>query len=337
MKLFTALVLSLLTLFTCTGCSRDNFNRKIMLVTQSQSFNDNGFNYGLWFGVEHYRLQTEVECLANPDQKPLTQMVQQAVQQKPGLLFISSDENENQNLEPIVKQHPEIMFVLLDKKGAFTQPNFWPVHVQSNEGAFEAGYLAALMSKTKQLGFIGGVSSGTIDRFKYGYLAGAAYAGKERQRKVKVQVRMAETYMDQAVGEQLARSLYVGGCDIIFTAAGETGLGAIAEAARQHKYIIGVDVDQQGLAPENILCSALSSYEVLIRDITNTYLKREKLHFLVSTGLAVGATGLAMNERLVPYSVSQEIRRVEELVKSGLQVPDSEESYQLFLTNLAQN
>lgn len=336
-KLLTVLVLTLLTLFSGSGCSRDNFNRKIMLVTQSPAFNDNGYNYGLWSGVAHYRLQTEVEFLANPDHKTLTEVIQQAVKKKPGLLFISSDENDNQGLEPIVQQYPEIMFVLLDKRGNFTRSNFWPVHVQSNEGAFEAGYLAALMSKSHKLGFIGGVTSETIDRFKYGYLAGAAYAGKERQSKVEVEVRMAESYVDQALGEQLAKSLYADGCDIIFTAAGETGLGAIAEATRQNKYIIGVDVDQQNLAPDNILCSALSSYEVLIRDIINTYLKREKLHFLVSTGLAVGATGLAVNERLVPYNVSQAVRRVEELIKAGLQVPDSEKSYQLFLTNLTQD
>jgi len=334
MKILTALFLSLLTVLTCVGCGNENFNHKIILVTQSVDFKDNGFNYGLWTSVQHYALETEVETLANPKNLPFLDIVRMAVNKKPGLLFISSDDNINQELEVLVKQHPEISFVMLDKNSPFIQPNYKTFYIQTNEGAFLAGYVAATMSKTHKVGFIGGVESATIDRFKYGYLAGVAYAGREHGLKIETDTRMANSYVDPDKGEELSRAMFANGCDIIFTAAGETGMGAITEAVQENKYIIGVDVDQQELAPKNIICSTLSSYDVIISSVIDTYLKREKINNMVSTGLAIGATGLAFNDKLVPYNVNQAVRRLESKIKGGFAVPYSEQSYNEFLNNL---
>ncbi|MCH4158430.1 MAG: BMP family ABC transporter substrate-binding protein [Acidaminococcaceae bacterium] len=333
MKMLKSLLLVLVTLLLCTGCG-DSFNRTVMLVTQSPAFNDNGYNYGLWSGVQHFALQTKVLTLANPDKKPLLDVVTAAVKQKPGLLFVSADADSNPELEPLVKQHPEIMFVMLDKSAAFDLPNYLPVWIKSNEGAFLAGYLAGRMTTTDKVGFIGGIEATSIDRFKYGFMGGVAYAGRETGRNISVINRTAGTFDDQEKGAELAADMYNSGCDIIFTAAGETGLGAFQEAAQKNKYVIGVDRDQQELAPEHVLCSVLSDYTVLIRAIGDMYLKGERVRPLDNTGLKIGATGLALNQRLVPYNVVREVNKMKAAVNAGLQVPNSEHSYKLFVAAL---
>ena len=344
MKILKSLLLILVTLFLCTGCSGDNFNSTIMLVTQNTDFNDNGYSHALWADLQHFALQTRVLTLANPDDKPLLDVVTTAVQQKPGLLFISSDADSNPELEPLVKQHPEITFVMLDKQEAFIQPNYMAVWVKSNEGAFLAGYLAGRMTTTGKVGFVGGIESASIDRFKYGYLAGVAYAGQERGQKITVDARMAGTYVSQGKGAWMGGAMYDAGCDIIFCAAGETGLGVFQEAAQKNKYVIGVDVDQQDLSPEHVLASALSDYSVVIRQVTDMYLNRERMRPPADTGLHSRATGLALNERLVPYNVTRSINRIKELVEASrtletahgrsIRVPDNEASYQEFLKQL---
>lgn len=135
MKKFILLLACLLALLGCAGCG-PSYNRTIMLVTQSPTFNDNGYNYGLWRSIEHYNLQTKVVTVANPDKKPLLDIMTKAVKEKPGLLFISSDENTNPELEPLVDAHPEITFVMLDKTPSFTKKNYTTVWVQSNEELF---------------------------------------------------------------------------------------------------------------------------------------------------------------------------------------------------------
>jgi len=333
MKKFILLLAALLVLAACGGCGKD-YNRKLMLVTQSPTFNDNGYNYGLWQSLEHYGLQTKVVTMANPDRKPLLDVMTKAVKEKPGLLFISSDENTNPELEPLVAKYPEITFVMLDKKPSFTGKNYTTVWVKSNEGAFLAGYLAALMTQSGKVGFIGGTEADTIARFKYGYLAGVAYANQQQLLSVETQTLTAGTFTDQAVGEKLARQMYKDGCDIIFAAAGKTGLGSIAAAVQENKYVIGVDVDQQELAPENMLCSVLSDYNVIIKNIVSRYLKQEKSLEVKNTGLVSGAAGVVLNHRLVPYNQAQRIRQLREVIKNGFEVPDSKDSYEQFIAGL---
>ena len=106
----------------------------------------------------------------------------------------------------------------------------------------------------------------------------------------------------------------------------------------------GVDVDQQDLSPEHVLASALSDYSVVIRQVTDMYLNRERMRPPADTGLHSRATGLALNERLVPYNVTRSINRIKELVEAGrtletahgrsIRVPDNEASYQEFLKQL---
>lgn len=335
MKFVKALVLIMLALFLCVGCGKDNFNKKIMLVVEAPTFNDNGFNRGLWNGIMHLNLKTKVATLDNPKGKSFLDVTKDAIKEKPGLLFLSSNEDANSELEHLVQEHPEIMFVMLDKESSFAQPNYMSVYVQSNEGAFLAGYVAAQMSKTHKVGFIGGANVRSIDRFKYGYLAGVDYGAHEKGIQIEKDVRMAGTFFDQSKGERLAKAMYDDGCDVIFAAAGQATLGVIAEASAANKFVIGVDVDQQDLAPKQVLCSALSDYSVIIRAVADLYLQQERVRPLDSTGIAIGASGLAINNRIVPYNVVSSEHKLEENIKDGLlKVPSSQDDYFAFKKQL---
>ena len=126
-------------------------------------------------------------------------------------------------------------------------PNVASLTFKDNEAAFLAGVAAAKTTKTKQVGFIGGVEGFVIDRFEAGFVEGV----KAVDPSIKVEVQYAGSFADAAKGKQLAAAMYSGGADVIFHASGGTGNGVFSEAKdivtndpKREVYVIGVDLDQ---------------------------------------------------------------------------------------------
>jgi basic membrane protein A len=129
------------------------------------------------------------------------------------------------------KQNPKQKYAIIDYSyGAKTPPNVLGVMFKAEEGAFLAGYIAAKMSKTGTLGFIGGMSVPIIHSFQYGYLAGAKFANK----KINILEQYAESFTDAAKGKAIANQMFAKKVDVIFHAAGGVGDGVI-EAAKEKK------------------------------------------------------------------------------------------------------
>jgi basic membrane protein A len=160
---------------------------------------------------------------------------------------------------------------------------------REQDGSFLAGALAAMVSKTHHIGFLGGQDIPLIEKFLAGYIAGA----REIDPSIRVDVKYAGSFDDVAAGKELANLLFNDGADIVFTAAGKVGLGAIdAVRSRPDDFIIGVDSDQDGLAPGRVLTSMVKKVDVAVFDVARSLQQHHPMSGHVVFGLKDGAIGL---------------------------------------------
>lgn len=193
----------------------------------------------------------------------------------------------NNDLTEVAKNYPNTHFAIIDAVNA--EPNVTSVLFREQDGSFLAGALAAMVTKTKTIGFLGGIDSPLLRKFEAGFTAGA----HEVDPNVKVLVKYVGSFVDVSSGKELASVLYGGGADIVFVAAGKAGLGAIDEArSRSNVYAIGVDSDQDGLAPGKILTSMVKHVDVAVFKIAQAIAAHKVPARITEFGLKDDGVGL---------------------------------------------
>jgi len=196
-------------------------------------------------------------------------------------------------------------------------PNLKTLFFKPQEGSFFSGIVAALMTKTGKVGFIGGGINPGIMTFLAGYEAGIKYINP----KIELVVSWANTFEDPLKGKELANSLYGRGVDVIFQVANQTGLGVISAAKDQGKYAIGVDVDQSGLAPGNVIASCLLDHGYATYDSIKQAYEGKFTPDQVYYGLKEGMEVVAIPD-FVPQDVKDKVNEIKQKVIAGeIQIP----------------
>lgn len=154
-------------------------------------------------------------------------------------------------LETVAPKHPDVNFGLIDDESKV--PNVRSLVFSEEQGSYLVGYLAAMVSKTGKIGFVGGKATPLITKFETGFAAGIFAAGKGEL----LPPKYTESWDDTGLGKEAAITLYNQGADIVYHAAGRCGKGVIAAAQEQKKFAIGVDSDQDGQAPGYVLTSMI--------------------------------------------------------------------------------
>ena len=165
-------------------------------------------------------------------------------------------------LNVVAPDFPDTKFAIVDM--VVDQPNVKSVVFNEHEGSYLVGMMAALASKTGTVGFIGGMDIPLIRRFACGYEQGAKFANKD----VAVTENMTGTtpaaWNDPVKGTELAKAQKGQGADVIFAAAGGTGIGVLQAAADEGILSIGVDSNQNHLHPGKVLTSMLKRVDVAV-------------------------------------------------------------------------
>jgi basic membrane protein A len=233
---------------------------KLAMVTDIGGLGDKSFNDSAYAGLQlaKTRLGADIQVLQSKS----------AADYQPNLTVLADeDEDEifavgflmSKDLTEVARTYPRRHFAIVDATSS--EPNVASMTFREQDGSFLAGALAAMVTKTKTIGFLGGVDIPLLRKFEAGYAAGA----REVNPNVKVLVKYVGSFEDVASGKELAAVMYDGGADIIYVAAGKSGLGAIDETrARPNVYAIGVDSDQDGLAPGKILTSMVKHVDIAV-------------------------------------------------------------------------
>ncbi|MFP8965448.1 BMP family lipoprotein [Pokkaliibacter sp. CJK22405] len=168
--------------------------------------------------------------------------------------------NQANALAKVADEFPETHFAIIDM--VVDKPNVESIVFKEHEGSFLVGALAAMKSQTGKVGFIGGMDIGLIRKFECGYEQGAKYINPKVEVFANMTGSTPAAWNNPGKGGELAKSQFDRGADVVFAAAGGTGVGVYQAAADEGKYAIGVDSNQNYLHPGTMLTSMVKSVDV---------------------------------------------------------------------------
>ena len=251
---------------------------------------DKSFNQAGYEGAERWKKASgkpyvEFE-ISNPAQREqaLRRMAERGASPIVGIGF-----SQGSAMEKVAKDFPKTQFALID--AVVTLPNVQSITFKEQEGSFLVGMMAALASKTGKVGFVGGMDIPLIRRFQCGYEQGAKYANPKVETVANMTGTTPTAWNDPARGAELAKSQFAGGVDVVFAAAGGTGIGVYQAAKDAKKLAIGVDSNQNHVQPGTMLTSMVKRVDVAV----------EKAF----AGVTPGVASLGLKEGGVDYAMDE--------------------------------
>lgn len=195
------------------------------------------------------------------------------------------------DLETVAAEHPGQQFALVD--AVSTLPNVISVTFEETEGSALAGAVAGLETESNKIGFIGGVDNELIKKFETGFELGAKSVNED----VEMIVDYANDFASPEIGRKLAEKQIEAGADVLYAAAGLTGVGVLETAERNGIKAIGVDSDQSMIAPDAVITSMLKQVDLAIVKIADS-LQEQAINDHIELGIDEGGIGLAALRRV---------------------------------------
>ncbi|HWI63735.1 MAG TPA: BMP family ABC transporter substrate-binding protein [Symbiobacteriaceae bacterium] len=236
---------------------------RVGMATDVGGLNDESFNAAAYEGLKkaEKELGAEIKAIESkrnedyePNFKSLMDLKYNLVW---GIGFMMQDA-----VTKVAKENPNQKYAIID--AVVNSPNVASVTFKEEEGSFLMGMIAAKVTKSKKVGFVGGMESDVIAHFDAGFQAGV----KAVDPTVEVKRVYAGSFIDPAKGKDVTLAMLKDGVDVVFHAAGATGNGVIEAAAAQKKWAIGVDKDQSKLAPEYVISSMMKRVDVAVFDVS---------------------------------------------------------------------
>ncbi len=278
---------------------------------------DKSFNEGVWNGIKKFSDETGVEVMefevTNETQREqaIRRMVERGATVVLGVGFAQADA-----IDKVAAENPDRQFAIIDVNW-LDRPNLRQYAFKEHEGSYLVGVAAALTSGTGKVGFVGGMDIPLIRKFACGYVQGA----KEAKAGTEVLQNMTGTtptaWNDPAKGAELTQSQIDRGADVIYHAAGGTGLGVIRAAADAGKLAIGVDSNQNGLAPGHVLTSMLKRVDVAAYQTMKDAMDGTFTSGVVTLGLAEEGVDWAQDEHNAAL-VSADVKAAVEKAKADI-------------------
>ncbi len=210
----------------------------------------------------------------------------------------------------VAADFPNVNFALID---AEAKPNnVASLIYKAHEGTFLAGVIAALKTKSKKVGFVGGMKIPLVEAFEIGFNAGI----KKTNPEIKLQANYVgvtpQAFDDPAKGKELALAQYKNGVDIILVAAGASGLGVIEAAMETKKYVIWVDSNGNGLIPGQVLTSIIKGVELSVYQMIENVVNNSFTGGVKNYGLKEGGVEYIVDEENKNLLSEEIIEKVEE-------------------------
>ncbi|PXF31796.1 membrane protein [Pokkaliibacter plantistimulans] len=222
---------------------------------------DKSFNEAVSKGVKRYADETgaEVKEFEPANDSQIEQGLRRMAKRGSNPV-IAVGFNQAHALEKVATEFPDTHFAIIDM--VVDKPNVESIVFKEHEGSFLVGALAAMASKTGKVGFVGGMDIGLIRKFECGYEQGAKFVNPGIEVFQNMTGSTPAAWNNPGKGGELAKSQFDRGADVVFAAAGGTGIGVYQAAKDEGKYAIGVDSNQNYLHPGTMLTSMVKSVDV---------------------------------------------------------------------------
>lgn len=335
-KLFL-LALGLLSVVSCgarTEAQKKPCRIRVGIVFDIGGKNDRSFNAAAWEGVQRAERELPI-CLydVEPGNPTSIEPAMRAFAEKNFDLIVGVGFAQGPIMQKVAEDYPQIKFAIVDgvifeKDGKTPKQNVASLVFREHEGSYLVGMIAAAKSRTGVLGFVGGMDIPLIHRFAKGYEEGAKAVNPEA-RVITNYVGVTDAaWNNPGKGKELALSQIGQGADVIFTAAGNSGLGAF-DAVEQYgrnpegeanKFVIGVDSNQNGVKPGFVLTSMVKRVDNAVYDVVKEVLGNNFQGGFHVFGLDKDGVAYAMdnfNESLIPKDVIERVEQAKAKIVSG--------------------
>ncbi|HVU33633.1 MAG TPA: BMP family ABC transporter substrate-binding protein [Opitutaceae bacterium] len=224
---------------------------------------DRSFNQSASVGAERFKKETGIGIrefeIRNPAER---EQVMTQLARRGATIIVAIGFTQASAVEHVAKEFPHVEFTLVD--AVVNLPNVQSVIFREQESSFLCGMAAAMASKTGKVGFVGGMDIPLIRKFALGYVAGVHYVNPQAEVIENMTGTTPAAWDDPTKGAELARSQFGRGADVVFHAAGATGMGVLQAATDEGKLGIGCDSNQDYLHPGHVLTSAVKRVDVAV-------------------------------------------------------------------------
>ena len=292
---------------------------KLGIVYDAGGKFDKSFNQSAYEGAERFKKATGIgylEAQASSDTQA-EQMLRGLARKKLDLIAAIGF-SQTKAVEKVAREFPKVRFVLID--GSAKGDNINSVLFREEEGSYLVGVAAAMASKSKKLGFVGGMDIPLIRAFACGYAQGA----KATNPKIDIVQNMVGTtaaaWNDPAKGGALARAQFDRGVDVVFAVAGGSGTGTLATAKEKGKLGIGVDSNQNYMFPGSVLTSMVKFVDVAVYDAFNQARTGTWKPGITYKGLKEGGVDWALdqhNRKLITPEIEKQVNAAKAAIISG--------------------
>ncbi|MDO4321414.1 MAG: BMP family ABC transporter substrate-binding protein [Lachnospiraceae bacterium] len=298
---------------------------KVGLVTDVGGVNDGSFNQSAWEGLQRAmdELGIEANYLESSTDADYIPNIETFIDEEYDLV-ISVGYMLADATRAAAEENPDCKFAIIDDS-SIDLDNVTCLMFRQEQASYLVGYVAGLMTKTNNIGFVLGMANETMHQFGYGYCAGALDANPD----ITIQQFNANSFADSATGKTNANTAITNGADIIFHAAGATGLGVIEACQEAGIYAIGVDSDQSSIAPDTIITSAMKRVDNSVYDSVAALIDGTLEGGVKTYDLAAGGVDIAPTQDLLPEDVITAVNEVKEKIISGeVTVPSNKEEFE---------
>ena len=341
--ILAALLLSVLFASSCVTSEavKKDCQINVGIVFDIGGKNDRSFNAAAWEGVQRAEKDLPI-CLydVEPGNPTSIEPAMRAFAEKNFDLIIGIGFAQGPIMQKVAADYPNLKFAIVDgvifeKDGKTPKQNVASLVFREHEGSYLVGMIAAAKSKSGVLGFVGGMDIPLIHKFETGYEEGA--------RSVNPNIKVVQNYVgvtdsawnNPGKGKELALSQINQGADVIFTAAGNSGLGAFDAveqygrnaAGEANKFVIGVDSNQNGVKPGFVLTSMVKRVDNSVYDVVKEVLGGKFAGGFHVFGLEKDGVAYSMDEHNKAIISDEVLQRVEEakrkIVAGEIKVTDA--------------
>ena len=286
---------------------------------------DKSFNEAAFNGAEKFKADTGVQYrefeVTNPSmrEQALRNMARRGAQVVVAMGFAQAAA-----VETVAQEFPETKFTLIDM--VVDLPNVQSVIFKEHEGSFLVGMAAAMASETGKVGFVGGMDIPLIRKFALGYVEGAKHVNPDIEIFQNMTGTTPAAWNDPTKGGELARSQFDRGADVVYAAAGGTGIGVYQAAKDAGKLAIGVDSNQNYIHPGTMLTSMIKRVDVAVYESFKAAQDGTWQGGIQVLGLAEDGVGWAVDEHnrsLVSDEMEAAIEQArQDIIAGTIQVTD---------------
>lgn len=315
------------SLAACGGKSTKKEDKKIKIgmVTDVGGVNDGSFNQSAWEGLQKAQKDfgVEVKYLESKNDADYQPNIETFIDEDYDMIICIGYALADA-LKKEAAANPDQKFAIVDDSSLADAKNVTSLMFEAGQSSYLVGYTAGLTTKTNNIGFVLGMSTAMMHEFGYGYVAGALDANPD----VTVQAVNANSFGDTAAGKSAANAMITKGADIIFHAAGATGLGAIDACKEAGIWAIGVDSDQSKVAPKTILTSAMKRVDNAVYSVVKDTVKGKVKAGVETFDITDGGVDIAPTTDNIDPEVLKKVEAKKQELKDGkVTVPKTEKEF----------